>query len=119
MDNENYYTLMGMLSTVLYKLDRLEKMMSSQGQGLTDLQTAVTALDTAVAAAVAEIQAELAAIQAANNASGDPDPAVETAAQNINAQITALNAAVAAAQTPAPAGAAQQAAAVKKSPTGL
>ena len=77
--------------------------MSTQGQGLTDLQNSLTALTAGIAAAVAEIQAQTAAILAAIAAEGgDSDAAVEAAAQAINQQAAALAAAVAAAQQAAP-----------------
>jgi hypothetical protein len=76
------------VETILNAISELEKKVMS---GLTDLQTATTALTAAVSAAATELQA------LATAATGDPDATVETFAQQVNAQAVALQTAVTAA----------------------
>ena len=99
-----------LLEQILAKLAKLEDMMSTQGQGLTDLQTQVAALQaalTAIAASIGTVITDLQAALAAAAASGDSDAAVETQSQAIQASVATLTTltsnlnAAAAAATPA------------------
>ena len=66
-------------------------------QGLTDLQTQVTALTTAVGGIktlVSGLQSQISTLQATIAAGGDNDADVETQAQAIAAQVASLNAIV-------------------------
>jgi septal ring factor EnvC (AmiA/AmiB activator) len=92
---------------------QLEKMMATQGQGLTDLGTQVSGLGTdlaSLATAASNIEAGLQQVetQLANaGSSGDSDAAVEAAAQQLatlRGQLAPITAALnaAAATVPAP-----------------